>query len=76
MNARYAPPGTYRHVQVPGGFLALAKIIDVKIYYGIPHHTLIRWIDVRREAEWVPSAIVPFYEPEHTLQQLINSTNT
>jgi hypothetical protein len=51
--------GRICHVQAPGGYLQLAKIIDNR--FGPDGHiwTLVRWIDVRRDAEWVPAFIIP-----------------
>jgi len=54
------PPriGSIRSVQVPGGHVNLAKIVENRLYEGMPF-TLVCWIDIRRDAEWVPSFTVP-----------------
>ena len=56
--------GRICHVQAPGGFLQLAKIIDNRA--GPCGHiwTLVRWIDIRRDAEWVPTYVIPPEELE------------
>lgn len=50
--------GSIRSVQVPGGQVQLGKIVDNRMHEGHPY-TLIFWIDIRREPEWVPSSTVP-----------------
>ena len=52
-------PGRICEVQSPGGFLSLAKIIDNREGPGGHVWTLVRWIDIRRDAEWVPTYIIP-----------------
>ncbi len=47
------------HAQAPDGFLQLAKIIDNCAGPGGHICTLVRWIDVRRDAEWVPTYTIP-----------------
>lgn len=44
-------PGRICHVQVPGGFLQLAKIVDNQSGPGGHVWTLVRWLDIRRDAE-------------------------
>lgn len=51
-------PGDIRSVQVPGGFIQLAKIVENRVFHG-RLFTLVCWIDIRRDAEWVPSSIIP-----------------
>ncbi len=51
--------GRICHVQAPGACLQLAKIIDNRAGPGGHIWTLMRWIDVRRDAEWVPTYIIP-----------------
>jgi hypothetical protein len=54
-----APPvSSFRSVQVPGGAVQLAEILEV-CFTGNIHLTYLRWIDIRRDPEWVPSSIVP-----------------
>jgi hypothetical protein len=50
--------GAIRSVQVPGGMLQLAKVVENKMQNGLSY-TLVCWIDIRRDPEWVPSSIVP-----------------
>lgn len=50
--------GSIRSVQVPGGHVQLAKVIENRMHDGMPF-TLVYWIDVRRDAEWVPSFTIP-----------------
>ena len=50
--------GAHRHVQVPGGFLQLAKIVALQLHHDGRVHALVRWIDIRRDAEWVPASII------------------
>jgi hypothetical protein len=45
-------------VQVPGAHLQLAKIVENRLHDGI-WHTLVCWVDIRRDAEWIPSAYIP-----------------
>lgn len=54
----FPPIGAIRSVQAPGGCLQLAKVVENRMHEGIPY-TLVRWIDIRRDAEWVPSFTVP-----------------
>ena len=56
-------PGRICHVQVPGGFLQLAKVVDNQPGPGGHVWTLVRWLDVRRDAEWVPTYTIPPEEP-------------
>ena len=54
-----APPlGVIRSVQVPGGYIQLGKVVENRMHEGM-QYTLIRWIDVIRDPEWVPSFTVP-----------------
>jgi len=53
-----APLGAIRSIQVPNGRIQLGKVVDYRMHDGIMF-ALIRWIDVRRDAEWVPSFTVP-----------------
>ena len=51
-------PGCLRSVQVPNSGLQLAKIVENRQEDG-RWFTLVRWIDIRREAEWLPSSVIP-----------------
>ena len=52
-------PGAHVCAQGSNDNLYLAKVVDNRI--GPDNHwwTLLRWIEVRRDAEWVPSFTVP-----------------
>jgi hypothetical protein len=50
--------GSIRSVQVPGAHIQLAKVVENRMHEGVPF-TLVCWIDVRRDAEWVPSFTIP-----------------
>jgi hypothetical protein len=52
--------GAHASVQVPGGHLQLAKIVENRLceQTGI-WHTLVCWVNIRRDAEWIPSRFVP-----------------
>lgn len=54
------PPhiGSIRSVQVPDGHVNLAKVVDNRLHEGTSF-TVVCWIDIRRDAEWVPSFTVP-----------------
>jgi hypothetical protein len=65
--------GSLRHVQVPGGFLQLAKIVAVQLDVDERSYALVRWIDIRRDAEWVPASIVPPQDGGSTIEAIIKS---
>lgn len=54
------PPRVGSHVspQAPGGMVQLAKVVENKFHEG-NWFTLVRWIDIRRDAEWLPSIVIP-----------------
>lgn len=57
--SEFPPIGAICSVQVPGGYVQLAKVVDNRFQDGMPY-TLVFWIDIRRNAEWVPSSTIPF----------------
>ena len=61
----FPPVGVIRSVQVPGGHIQLAKTVENRFYNGMPY-TLVCWIDIRRDAEWVPSSTIPPTSNEST----------
>jgi hypothetical protein len=65
--------GSHRHVQVPGGSLQLAKIVDLRTLGPSQSYMLVRWIDIRRDAEWVPESTVPPIEGGTSLATMIKS---
>jgi len=56
------PVSRFRSVQVPDGAVQLAEILETRFHDGL-HWTLVRWMDIRRDPEWVPSSIVPPAQP-------------
>lgn len=53
-------PGTFVCIQVPELNLSLGKIVENKLCDKTNiWYTLVYWVEIRRDAEWIPSCFIP-----------------